>query len=541
MQKKPILLAENLSYELRANRTLFQGIHLNLEQGDRIALIGSNGVGKSTLLKILSGEIAPTTGSISRHGVIYYLPQISAIREKVKIDAVINFLSNISEEWWQIEEILQVKFNTIVDLSLPLVNLSGGELTKLFLAIGLSQQPNLLLLDEPTNHMDLDALLSLSNFLNEFKGAFVIISHKPFFLDQVVDTVWELTSNGMKVYGGNFSLYREHKQMELEAALRTHEVARKELKRAQAAALQEQKRAARSHRKGQLRSSSMPKIFAGGLKRKAEVTAGNAKKKHEAAVDKATQKFTETKVKTTKATNIQIEEKSQKRKNLIDIQGANLWVSNRLLIKNIQLHISSSDRIAIAGANGSGKSSLAKAILNNGKFSFSTSSHQAFLESGEILLAPGMKVVYLDQTYELVNRDQTILENMQAAHPNLSYQLLRQQLGHFLFKYDNVNKSALVLSGGELARLAIAISSVSKIDLLILDEPTNNLDIESVEQMVQAINEYQGAVWAISHDLDFLTRININKAFRLTQQALQMTTYLPHQRQEFYQELLDQS
>nr|WP_244142198.1 ATP-binding cassette domain-containing protein [aff. Roholtiella sp. LEGE 12411] len=196
------------------------------------------------------------------------------------------------------------------------------------------------------------------------------------------------------------------------------------------------------------------------------------------------------------------------------------------------MHVSTGDRIAFVGANGSGKSSLAKAILRMNKLT-------AMLESGKILLAPAMKAVYFDQTYELVNREQTILENMQTANPNLSYQLLRQQLGHFMFKYDDVHKTASVLSGGELARLAIAIISISEIELLILDEPTNNLDIETVEQVIAGINAYQGALWVISHDLDFLSRINITQGFKLSRQSLQVTTYLPSTPEQYYQELLE--
>ena len=533
MQKKSILLAENLAYELSATKSLFKNVQVNIGQGDRprIALVGSNGVGKSTLLKILAGQLSPTTGSVTRNGTVYYLPQISTIKQNIKADTVLDFLSSVSEEWWKIEEILQAQFSATLNLSLPLFNLSGGELTKLFLAIGLSFEPQVLLLDEPTNHMDLMALESLRAFLNDFEGAFVIVSHKPFFLDQVTDITWELTPEGVKVYGGNFSLYREQKEIELEARLRSHEVARKELKRAKTTALQEQQRAAQSRKKGQQLAGSIPRIVAGAMKRRAEVTAGIAKQKHEAAVANATQQVTQTKVRTTKATSIQLEQTSQKRRNLIDIQGANLWVAQNLLVKNIQLHISSGDRIAIAGANGSGKSSLVKAILHR-------DSTTAILESGEILLAPTMQAVYLDQTYELVNREQTILENMQAANRNLNYQLLRQQLGHFLFKYDDVHKSASVLSGGELARLAIAMISISQIDLLILDEPTNNLDIETVDQMVEGINEYQGALWVISHDLDFLSRIHITQAYKLSEQELQQTTYLPSELEEYYQELL---
>ncbi|MDF5710402.1 MAG: ABC-F family ATP-binding cassette domain-containing protein [Nostoc sp. S4] len=533
MQKKSILLAENLAYELSLERTLFQKVQVSIEVSDSIALVGNNGVGKSTLLKILAGQIIPSAGSVWHHGIVYYLPQISTIRQEIVSDTILNFLISTSDEWWQIEEILQTQFNTNLDLYLPIVNLSGGELTKLFLAIGLAQEPNLLLLDEPTNHMDLQALESLKEFLRNFNGAYVIVSHKPFFLNQVTDITWELTPIGLKVYGGNFSDYREQKEIELEAALRAHEVARKELKRTQAAAMHEQQRAAQAQRNGRAKfiNGSIDRMAAGLIKTKAETSAGNAKKKHQAALVQANQKVADTKVKTTKVTSIQLEEKTQKRKNLINIQGANLTISERVLLHNIQLHVSSGDRIAVVGANGSGKSSLVKAILG-------MENQTAVFVSGEVLLAPAMKAIYLDQTYQLVNQRYTILENMQAANPNLCYQLLRQQLGHFLFKDDEVNKSASVLSGGELARLAIAMISISEIDLLILDEPTNNLDIQTVEQIVVGINDYQGAIWVISHDLDFLSRINITQSFKLKDQALQITTYLPSTPQEYYQELL---
>ena len=534
MDKKPVLLGENLSYEIKASRTLFTGVQVSIDPRARIALVGRNGVGKSTLLKILAGEINPASGSISRDGIAYYLPQISTIREEMKANTVLDLLSNVSEEWWKIAEILEAKFSTTLDFFLPIANLSGGELTKLFLAIGLSQEPKVLLLDEPTNHMDLQALENLSQFLNDFDEAFVIVSHKPFFLDQVVNMTWELTPEGIKVYGGNFSLYRQQKEIELAAALRAHEIARKELKWAKISALQQQERAAQSRRSGREKflNGSIDRRNGGLLKSKGQTTAGIAKKKHEAIIEKANQKFEETKIKTNKVTNVQLPEKSHKRRSLIDIQGAKLRVGERLLIDHIHLHVSVGDRVAIAGANGSGKSSLAKAILG-------MKNYPAFLEAGEVLLANGMKAVYLDQTYELVNRERTIIENMQAANANLNYQLLRQQLGHFLFKYDDVHKQASVLSGGELARLAIAMIGISEIDLLILDEPTNNLDIETVDQMVTGINEYQGAIWVISHDLDFLSRIGITKAFELKDRTLRMSAYLPNELERYYQELVE--
>ena len=244
----------------------------------------------------------------------------------------------------------------------------------------------------------------------------------------------------------------------------------------------------------------------------------------------ATQKVDATKIRTHKVTSIQLEENSQKHRNLIDIQHADLWVGERLLLKDIELQIGSCDRITIAGPNGSGKSCLIKAMLGN-------KSTPACLQGGSVQLAD-MHTVYLDQTYDLVDRSQTILQNMQRANPTLNYQLLRQQLGHFLFFNDDVFKPASVLSGGELARLAIAMITVSEIDLLILDEPINNLDIITVDQMVAALNDYQRALWVISHNLDFLSRINITHSFQLKQQTLQQTTALPSNQSYYYSHLL---
>ncbi|HEY9630054.1 MAG TPA: ATP-binding cassette domain-containing protein [Coleofasciculaceae cyanobacterium] len=529
--RQPCLIAENLRYELDSTRTLFQGIHLSLSANDHITLVGSNGVGKSTLLKILAGQIQPTQGSVTRNSSTYYLPQISTIQESLESTSVLEFLSAISHEWWEIEHLLGTTFGTALDLMLPMQSLSGGELTQLFLAIGLARSPDLLLLDEPTNHLDYLALEELRQFLCQFQGAFVIVSHKPFFLDQVAHTTWELTSAGLHLYGGNFSLYREQKQLQQAAQARSHEAARKELKRTKAAALQELERAAQSRRNGRQRAlnGDMPRIIAGGLKRQAEATAGTLKVKYDEAIATANQKVSETKLRTHKATRIKIEENSQKHRSLLEVNQASLWIQDRLLLKDIQFHVSSGDRIAIAGVNGSGKSCLVKAILEID----STSA----LVQGDVQKA-NMHTLYLDQSYAFVDRAQTVLENMHRVNPALNYQLLRQQLGHFLFFNDDVYKSAAVLSGGELARLAIALITVSELDLLILDEPTNNLDIATVDQMVTALNDYQGALWVISHDLDFLSRIAITRSFHLKHQTLRQTVYLPSERSHYYDELV---
>lgn len=297
MHKSAILNASNLRYELANTERLFQDISIAIHESDRIGLVGGNGSGKSTLLKLLAGQLTLQTGMIKNRGGIYYLPQINTLNSSVLNTSILDWINAFSDEWWQITTLLEDKFTTELDLSQSIASLSGGELTKLWLATAFWKQPDILLLDEPTNHLDLVALEQLRTTLQAFNGAFVIVSHKPRFLNQVVDTIWEITSSELKVYGGNYSFYQSQKQTEYQAALRDHEVARKELQRAKISALQEQQRAAKSRQQGNKCADSLPTVVAGARKRKAENTAGIAKQKHQAAVEKATEKVTETKIK----------------------------------------------------------------------------------------------------------------------------------------------------------------------------------------------------------------------------------------------------
>lgn len=246
MPQQPYLTADGLACEFPPDRTLVKSVQVTVQASDRIALVGANGVGKSTLLKILAGQLQPASGQVQQHGSLYYLPQVSATRQQIIGKTVLEVLAETAEEWWTVQALLETQFHARLDLDLPVQQLSGGELTRLLLAIAFAQNPDVLLLDEPTNHLDYRALEDLQRSLHQFIGAFGLVSHRPMFLDRVVDSVWELTSEGLNVYGGNFSAYREQKQIKREAQQRSHDAARKALKQAKASALREQQRAAQS-------------------------------------------------------------------------------------------------------------------------------------------------------------------------------------------------------------------------------------------------------------------------------------------------------
>ncbi|MBD2462472.1 ABC-F family ATP-binding cassette domain-containing protein [Oscillatoria sp. FACHB-1407] len=535
MQQKSVLHASCLAYELSATKTLFHDLSLNIQPGDRIGLVGVNGVGKSTLLKLLARQLQPTSGTITSTGTIHYLPQISQVQRAIAPQTVLGFLSNAIEEWWVVTQWLEERFDTVLDLEQSINNLSGGEFTRLMLAIALAQQPDVLLLDEPTNHLDFWALHQLQTQLQTFPEAFVIVSHKPFFLDQVVNTIWELTPTELKVYGGNHTFYQTKKESDRQAAIRTHETAQKELKQAKAALQAELTRATRSQRDGHRHAiaSGMGKMARDYYANRASSNAGATKLKHQAAVAQATQAVEATKQFVPKATQVVLREASPKRRTLVELQNTRLLREDRCLIESATLTLKTGDRLAILGANGSGKSSLIQAILGT-----ETGNTSARLVGEWVQTANPMRVVYLDQSYALIDRHQTLLENMRSANPDLDYQVLRQQLGHFLFFEDAIHKPAAVLSGGELARLAIALISISTIDLLVLDEPTNNLDWDTVQQMVTGLNRFEGAMWIISHDLEFLSQVSVTQAYTLQNCTLHAMHHLPNEPDAFYQEVL---
>ena len=529
---KTILTTHNLSFEL-PHETLFEKLSISIERGDRIGLVGRNGSGKSTLLKILAHQIEPSNGSIETRYSAYYLPQLdfSLLESKESVEL---YVDRHGSSWPFIQKTLLQWFKTnAIQPAQWLKTLSGGEIVKLHLSLAQAQHPELLLLDEPTNHLDAAGLQVLKNFLMSFSGAFVIVSHDPFFLDLVVDNIWELEGKNITRYGGNYAFYSEQKRLTREAKARDYEAIQKELKKAKRSLQVEQKRAARSKKEGrkQAHDRSMSAMERGFFKNKASKTESRQRKKLEEIIQTRTGRVAELKEKKRRVTHLVFEQDARgARRTLVRVENSILKVGGQTLVTDINLQIVYGDRIVLVGRNGSGKSSLAKAIVGQ---------YGDVELAGKIQKSENLKTAYVDQKYQIIDYHLNLIENIKIYNTNLSDEEIRRQLARFLFyREEDVHKKAAILSGGETARLTLAMVTAGQIDLLVLDEPTNNLDIETLDAIADALEDFQGALIVVSHNIHFLERIGIETALVIHQQRIEGMLSLPTNPKTFYDEIV---
>jgi ATPase subunit of ABC transporter with duplicated ATPase domains len=380
---------------------------------------------------------------------------------------------------------------------------------KIYIAIALVQQPDVLLLDEPTNHLDVSTIQGLVQLLQDFPGAVVIVSHDPNFLDQTVEQIWEFERGDLKIYGGNFSSYQDQKKIQQQARERQAINLKKQVKQLQQTLTQEQQRAEHSLIRGQqaARKAGLGKSEQNYFKNRAEQSAGGNKAKIEDSIQSTKNQLSEVQTKPVKQLFWSVREGSNQEKLLLRIEKGTLKVQNTTLQTNLTFEVKTGDRLWIQGPNGSGKTCLIKAILQQ--------SLECILE-GKINRASTLDFVYLDQQYSLINPNATLLQNMESLNPEASYEDIRKQLSNFLFyREEDIQKMAGVLSGGETVRLALAMLSCRNPDLLILDEPTNNLDLASIEAIIEALQSYQGAVMLITHNTYFAGKLRIGKRVEL--------------------------
>jgi ATPase subunit of ABC transporter with duplicated ATPase domains len=463
--KKEILSLHNASVGI--HESLIQGITLGIFQGDRIGIIGLNGSGKTTLLRSLSGEVDFLEGSYHHKGKILLVSQLKT--------------SNQAE-------------------------LSGGEQSKKYIQEAINTQPDILLLDEPTNHLDINSKKDLVEKLKDFPGVIICVSHDTWFLNQITNKLLIIKNESVQTFTGSYEDYKEYLKLNEDSELRKKEVVLKEQRKLEKDITKQQQRKSRAIKSAHEAKfdRSMSRMAISNKSTKIEKVSAKNKKIVDFKRGKIEEKLESFDQGVRKKVSGTIN--AQKNKgSILRIVNANLSVSGKFISKEISATISSGERVALLGNNGSGKSSLAKAVLKQ----------ENFVLNPIAIINGRMRVEYLDQYYGLIDKEKSVLDNV-LDFSGVDRERAHQHLSHFLFDDPALlNKKAKILSGGMLARLAFVMLTIFPIDLLILDEPTNNLDQNTVLEIIDIINEYQGALLVISHDIGFLTAINIEKVWEM--------------------------
>lgn len=501
--------ARSLGFELPQGRKLFSDLSFTLNQSC-YGLVGANGVGKSTLAAILSGELVQTAGELQCTHSIIFLHQ-----DEVGPDiAVAEYLSHLWESPFAEPEIYTPLLDGI-DLEKPLSWLSGGEWMRVRLARALSEPCGLLILDEPTNNLDMTAREKIRDFVRNYSGGLLIISHDRELLDNV-DTILELSNQGLGTYGGNYSFYKEQKDAEDKIQFEKLDRLRREKKKLEREQLEKLESQEKRMREGVRKAAKggIPKILLGARKRRAEETQGKIHSSEEKRVETAQQEFSQfredMKLQSTLGLNLP-EARIPEGKLVFEVNDFNFsfqFADKKLWKDNLNLIMKGPRRWALSGENGSGKSTLIKLLL-------SAAAKPEGLIQGNLSLA-SIPHAFLDQKYSLLDSGKSILENIVQTSSRSQIEL-RNELARFQFTGDQVHQKVKSLSGGEKLKAALAkiLLATPSPQFLILDEPTNNLDLPSLEILEQALTAFEGALWVVSHDEVFLQNIGIEEVYVL--------------------------
>jgi ATPase subunit of ABC transporter with duplicated ATPase domains len=522
-----------ISYTPFGGTTLFDNIHFSLNKGEKVALLGNNGVGKSTLLKIIANQLEPTSGERYIEGNLYYIPQIygqfndwtiaQALEVDKKITALSEILKGTTDEkyynWldndWNIEErcneALAYWGLQYLNLNTRLGELSGGEKTKVFLAGILIHSPQIILLDEPSNHLDGYSRELLYNFIQTTNSSLLVVSHDRKLLN-LLPNICELTSSGLEVYGGNYDFYKEQKHIGLNALQKDIQHKQKELRKAK---LKEKETLQRQQKldtrgKEKMQKSGVARIMMNTLRNKAENSTSKLKGIHAERIDGISQKLHELQSVFPLQDRIKLGfdvSELHKGKILFSATEINFRYQDKPLWKeSLSFQIVSGERIAIKGKNGSGKTTLINLLLGNLK-PFTGQLQRADTTS-----------LYIDQDYSLLKNNLTVFQQAQAYNSSaLQEHEIKSRLSRFLFSKEKWDTNTELLSGGEKMRLLLCCLSIRTVapDIIILDEPTNNLDIQNLDILSSALKHYNGTLLVISHDETFLQTIHVNRIISL--------------------------
>lgn len=510
-----ILLQANQVARHFGEEVLFENIQLEIQDRSRIALVGRNGAGKSTLLKILGNIEESDDGTISKvkNLTMGYLDQhtglesentvweemltvfegVRQMEAKLRVfelkiaeaasenmpeqeyEQLLNSYSTLQHEFDQINgygyesEIKAVLhgFNFKEDFFERVVStLSGGQKTRLALARLLLEKPQLLILDEPTNHLDIDTLNWLENYLQGYRGALLIVSHDRYFLDKIVQEVYELSRQKLYHYHGNYSRYLDQKSERLEREWKEYE-------------------------KQQVEIDKLEDFVARNLVRASTTKRAQSRRKQLEKMDRLDRPSGDE-----KSAKFLFQTERPSGKDVLKMSDVAIGYDETILSEPVNVAIRRNEAIALVGPNGVGKSTLLKTIMK-----------EIPLIKGDIELGHKVDIGYYDQEQARLSSNQTVLEELWSEHSTTPEKEIRTVLGSFLFSGEDVKKTIPLLSGGEKARVALAKLSMNKDNFLILDEPTNHLDIDSKEVLENALIEYEGTILFVSHDRYFINRI----------------------------------
>ena len=471
------------------DNVILKDVTLSVNTGEVIALIGANGVGKTTLLKLLLGEISPDEGHITNHQeVVGYVPQ-----ELTHIENTIES-SFGSIEPWRIDYALNLVGLDHIPQARVLSGLSGGQKTRVAIAQVLAQdpEPTVLLLDEPTNNLDTEGLAWLEGFVTRFKGAVLFVSHDRRFINAVATKVIELKDGITKQYGGNYDFYKQQKEIEHQVALEKYQKSQDEKKRLKKAmvAQQENSKHVHEHIKRKDNDKYQRDFFRNRVSVKLGQKAKNLETRLEKLDDVQRPQFD-------KNYGFSLDGATHSSKLLVEVRDIHKAYGNTHVLSGINFEIRGNVHIHIKGLNGTGKSTLLRLIAG-----------QIKPDTGDIVYGNGVTIGYFSQDTDGIDYEKTVLGNL--ADSSASKEDIYRQARSLGLDTESLQKMPEELSRGQQSKLAFTKLLLANHDLLILDEPTNHLDIPTKEQLEKALLGYQGAVLVASHDAYFLQQLKID-------------------------------
>lgn len=528
-----MLIVQQVSYRHPNKDYLFDKLSLTVNSREKIALIGNNGSGKSTLLKIIAGKLNPAEGQVTVDAKPYFVPQIFgqfnhlSIAEALQVDdkikalkAILGGASNptyfeaLNDDWtieercktalahWQLDQF---------DLSEKMANLSGGQKTKVFLAGILIHQPQFVLLDEPSNHLDKASRALLYDFIQSSNATMIIVSHDRKLLNLLTYTC-ELGASAIKRYGGNYDFYKCQKKIENEALKQDIQSKEKALKKARQKDRETNERQQKLDARGKKKQvqAGMGKSMMNKMKNDAENSSAKLKNVHVEKIEGLSHDLSSLRSHLPEIDKIKFgldDSTLHQGKILFALDHLNFAYKKKMLwAEPFNLKITSGERIVLSGLNGSGKTTLIKLLLGTLNPTNGT-IHRTTMQS-----------VYIDQDYSLLNPEFTVYQQAEKFDQTAQKEHeIKTRLNRFLFPQNDWDKPIAALSGGERMRLLLCCLTLysQAPDCIILDEPTNNLDIQNVEILTAALNQYQGTLIVVSHDEAFLEEIGVNRTIPL--------------------------